>query len=101
MANIAKKERENQMYSLVEKWQNLSSSKKEFCLENNVNIGTFNYWLKKHKNNKSVEFIEIKTESNNSDFNSKATVRFKFAGNVSAEVPVELAIKFMHQLTAL
>ena len=58
MANIAKEEREIQMYSLVEKWQNLSSSKKEFCLENNVNIGTFNYWLKKHKNNKSVEFIE-------------------------------------------
>jgi len=86
------------MYSLVEKWNNSSSSKKEICLENNVNIGTFNYWLNKYRKNKSSEFIELKPESNYSDLESNTVVRFEFSGNISAEVPAELAMKFMHQL---
>ena len=100
MANIAKEERKKQMYSLVEKWQNSSSLKKEFCLENNVNLGTFNYWLNKYRKNKSSEFIEINPDSNYSDLESNTVVRFKFSGNISAEVPAELAIRFMHQLIA-
>ena len=99
MANMAKKERQKQMYLLVEKWQKSSSSKKEICLENNVNVGTFNYWLKKYRKDKSLEFIEIKPESNNSDFKFLNTiVKFNLAGNITAEVPAELAMKFMHEL---
>ena len=98
MANIAKQDRQTKMYSLVEKWQNTSSSKKEFCLENNVNIGIFSYWLKKYKNIKPLEFLEIKAESNEQDSNPNVSVKFNFAGNISAEVPAELAIKFMQQL---
>ena len=100
MANIAKQDKQTQMYSLVEKWQNSSSSKKEICLEHKVKVCTFNYWLKKYLKNKSSEFIELKPESNYSDLESNTVVRFKFSGNISAEVPAELAIRFMHQLIA-
>ncbi len=63
MANIARLERQTQMYSLVEQWQNSPDSKKEICRKNNLNIYTFNYWLKKYrlKNNPS-DFIELKPD---------------------------------------
>ena len=99
MANIAKFERESQMYSLVEQWQNSSVSKKEICRKNNMNIYTFNYWLEKYrKKNKPSEFIEVKTLPEQTNTASSLTVKFTFAGDVSAEVPSEIAVKFMHQL---
>ena len=99
MANIAKQERQTKMYSLVEAWQNSSSSKKEFCLENNITVGIFSYWLKKYKNTQSLEFVEIKAESTQQDSNT--IVKFNFSGNICAEVPAELALKFMHQLISV
>ena len=100
MANIAKQDRQSKMYSLVEKWQNSSSSKIEICRKNNVNIGTFNYWIKKYKKKNFSKFIELKPQNINSKTEANTIVKFKFAGNVSAEVPVELALKFMHQLAS-
>ena len=101
MANIAKQERKTKMYSLVEAWQNSSSSKKEFCLENNVTVGIFSYWLKKYKNTQSLEFVEIKAEPTPQNSNSNTIVKFNFSGNICAEVPAELALKFMHQLISV
>ena len=100
MSNIAKQAKQSQMYSLVEKWQNSSSSKTKFCLENNLNIGIFNYWLKKYTN-KSKGFIEIKIEPEKEEFRPILSVKFEFGGNISAEVPAELALKFMHQLISV
>ena len=97
MANITNFERKAQMFLIVEEWQNSSATKKEVCKTHNINICVFDYWLKKYRAlSSSSDFIELKPKIKT--FAKEQTIKFNFSGEVSADVPVELAINFMHQL---
>ena len=97
MANIANLERKEQMFSLVEQWHNSSQSQKFFCKEHNINVHTFNYWVKKYRLSSSfADFIELKPKIKSQK--NEQIIKFHFSGEISAEVPAELAIDFMNQL---
>ncbi len=100
MANITKSERKTQMFSIVEQWQNGSATKKDVCKKHNVNICTFNYWLKKYRSSSvSSDFIELKPKAQT--LIKERIIKFNFSGKVLAEVPADIAINFMHQLIVL
>ncbi len=94
---MARKKNSEQWISLVERWLGSEMRKSDFCKEQSVNIHTFNYWVKKYRQNSS--FVEVKPEK--TEFcNPEQFVRFSFLGGVSAEVPAELALEFMHQISS-
>lgn len=99
MGKINKKERQSEMFSLVEQWHNSKETKKSFSTKHNINIYTFDYWVQKYllSNNKS-DFIELKPTSSIPSKANIQTVKFSFSGDVEAEVPVEFALDFMQQL---
>jgi len=48
-------DRTQEMYHLVEQWQQSGISQKQFSRENNIKLATFSYWVKKHKINQQGE----------------------------------------------
>jgi len=85
----------SQRYALVELWLNSEEQRSDFCRKHDINVNTFNYWLGKYR--KVNSFIELKTPEP-SVCKSESLIQFSFSGGVSAEVPAELALQFMHQL---
>ena len=41
-----------QMYAWIESWQQIGISQNRFCKEEKLSSSTFNYWLKKYKQEK-------------------------------------------------
>jgi len=37
------------MFALVEQWKSSESTQKQFCADHDVKVGTFAYWVAKHK----------------------------------------------------
>jgi len=85
-----------QHYTLVARWLNSGERKLDFCSKHEININTFNYWISKYR--KSNRFIELKPPKAGA-YESEMVVRFSFSGGVSAEVPAEIALQFMHELS--
>lgn len=44
-----------QMFPLVERYESSGQLQKEFCKSHDINIGTFQYWLKKYREEQSAE----------------------------------------------
>ena len=42
------------MWQAIEKWQASGLSQYQFCKQENLSKSTFGYWLKKHKQEKSI-----------------------------------------------
>jgi transposase-like protein len=43
-----------QMYARIESWKQSGLSQNQFCKEENLSTSTFNYWLKKYKQEKDL-----------------------------------------------
>lgn len=56
-------EQQEEMFALVESYQQSSQSQKEFCQEQGIKPSTFSYWIKKKRLSEkpSVGFIKIDT----------------------------------------
>jgi hypothetical protein len=37
------------MFALVDQWKSSESTQKQFCTEHDLKVGTFAYWVAKHK----------------------------------------------------
>jgi len=37
------------MFALVDKWKSSETTQKQFCAEHDLKVGTFAYWVAKHK----------------------------------------------------
>jgi len=45
-----------QMYAWIESWQQSGTSQNRFCKEEKISTSTFNYWLRKYKQEKIGQF---------------------------------------------
>ena len=45
----------DQMFPLVERYKSSGQTIKEFCVQHGLNEGTFHYWLKKYRAQKSIQ----------------------------------------------
>ena len=97
MANITNLSKQEQMFRIIEQWQQGVESKKIVCNNHNLTICKFDYWLKKYRSSKiHTDFIEIKPIKKVAP--KERIVNFRFSGEVLVEVPLDLAIDFMNQL---
>lgn len=55
--------REEQMYRLINEQQSSKLSAIAFCRQHQINLGTFNYWLRKKRQNEHTSFIPINIKS--------------------------------------
>jgi len=58
------------MYPLVERWQRSKKSKADFCAEEQINLHTFVYWLKKYNRSQKgqntagvSDFVELQVDN--------------------------------------
>ncbi len=49
---MEKRDRTQEMYNLVQQWQQSDLSQKQFSTEHNIKLPTFMYWVKKYRLNK-------------------------------------------------
>lgn len=99
---MARKKSSQEWFALVELWRDGKirggkMRKADFCEKHGVNINTFSNWVRKHR--KQTSFVEVKPEPT-MVCEPDQIVRFSFSGGVSAEVPAELALLFMHQISS-
>jgi transposase-like protein len=72
---MTKDKRENwnkEMLSLIKKWQKSGISQKEFCIDHDIPLHLFYYWLRKHRQTQSSSgsgFVPV--EINPSEDNRK------------------------------
>ena len=80
------------MFTLVKQWKDSTLTQKQFCAQHNLNIGTFAYWVAKHKQAGSSEsaggFIGIDVGGPA----DSAPVRITYPNGVVVSCPAHLAL---------
>ena len=89
-----------EMYPLIERWHQSDKSKKNFCEEEQINLHTFTYWLKKYNRSKSKgnsapssDFVELQVENRPSI--TKPSPLF-----AEIEYPNGVALRLHHPMTS-
>lgn len=99
MANFHKPERQQEMFKIVELWQNSKMSKKELCLQKQINQNTFEYWVQKYKksNTKNNLFVKLVTDNTSSTL-SEQTIELQYPNGVTLKLPPQTEIGFIQKL---
>ncbi len=84
MPKVKDTKKANKMSELIRKWKAGVQTKSAFCKSQNLSIHTFNYWLKKYRQENS-DFLPVKIIV--SEKLPERNIRFQFPKGISAEVP--------------
>jgi len=80
------------MFALVDKWKSSEKTQKLFCNEHNLKIGTFAYWVAKHKQASSGKssggFVEVDV----SGLAESSLVRIAYPNGVVVSCPANPAL---------
>ena len=89
-----------EMYPLIERWHQSDKKKKDFCEEEDINLHTFTYWLKKYNRSKpkistatKSDFVELQVETPPQAINPKAL----FA---EIDYPNGIALRLHHPMSS-
>lgn len=80
------------MFALVDKWKSSETTQKQFCVEHDLKVGTFAYWVAKHKQASSSDpaggFVDVDV------FGSadSALVRIIYPNGVVVRCPANLPL---------
>jgi hypothetical protein len=98
---MKKEQREQQkenMFSLIEKWQQSDQTQKDFCREHDLKLATFHYWQKRFRKQDKEEpsgFIPMEISSSYA-----RAVEIRYPNGVIIQLPV-LDLKLLRQLVHL
>ena len=67
---MEKQDRTQEMYNLVEQWQQSGVSQKQFSAEHNIKLATFSYWVKKYRIHKQGDPGFARVEMSQPSFSS-------------------------------
>ncbi len=80
------------MFALVDQWKASSVTQKQFCAEHDLKVGTFAYWVAKHKHASGGEsaggFIEVDV----SGLAGSAPVHITYPSGVVVSCPANPAL---------
>ena len=85
---MKKEQREQQrqnMFSLIEKWQQGNQTQKDFCQEHDIKLATFHYWQKKYRNQNQKNlsgFIPMEISSSDA-----RTIEIRYPNGVIVQLP--------------
>jgi len=57
-------EKSARMFNLIESYKSSGQTQKDFCLDNDINYSTFQFWLKQYRLNNNAETHEKRLSSN-------------------------------------
>ena len=95
MPKVRDFEKANKMFVLIRKWKAGVQTKSAFCKSQNLSIHTFNYWLKKYRQENS-DFLPLKIITPKTQL--ERTIKFQFPKGISAEVPEPALPDFLSAL---
>mgnify|MGYP006896942047 CR=1 FL=1 len=97
------KRNKQQMFSLIEKFQQRKSTKKQFCLEEGISQSVFYYWEKKykqacHSTDKGFMPVEIKGKAQYKYATTHSSVEITFPNGVILRLEGEKDIEMIRSL---
>jgi hypothetical protein len=87
--------RQEEMLTLIEKWQESGKAQQLYCQENNLTYTTFYYWLKRYRrqiNESSFLPVEISSGSH---------IEIRYPGGVILQIPAATRLSTLKQLLSL
>ena len=76
----------NNMFDLVEQWQQSSKSQKIFSEEHNIKLPTFSYWVNKYRQQSSPEVGFAKVELGQRSGLPKARIEIELADGMVVRI---------------
>ena len=80
------------MFSLVEQWKTSKMTQKQFCAEHDLKVGTFAYWVAKHKKTGSENSANGFVGVDVSGLDEAAPVRIAYPNGVVVSCPASLPL---------
>lgn len=88
-------QRQEEMLSLVERWQESGKTQQLFCQENNLTYTTFYYWLKRYRRGlDESSFLPV-------EISSGSHIEIRYPGGVVLQLPAETRLATLKQLLSL
>lgn len=88
-------QRQEEMLSLIEQWQESGKTQQLFCQEHDLTFSTFYYWLKRYRrglDESSFLPVEISSGSN---------IEIRYPGGIILQIPAATRLATLKQLLSL
>jgi hypothetical protein len=95
MKNQQRTNRQAEMLSLIERWQESGKTQQVFCQEHDLTFSTFYYWLKRYRrciDESSFLPVEISSGSH---------IEIRYPGGVILQLPAATRLSTVKQLLSL
>lgn len=87
--------RQEEMLSLIEQWQNSGKTQQIFCQEHDLTYTTFYYWLRRYRRQlEENSFIPI-------EISSGSHIEIRYPGGVILQLPAATRLATLKQLLSL
>ena len=87
--------RQEEMLSLIEQWQNSGKTQQIFCQEHDLTYTTFYYWLRRYRRQlEESSFLPI-------EISSGANIEIRYPGGVILQLPAATKLATLKQLLSL
>jgi transposase-like protein len=87
--------RQEEMLSLIEQWQESGKSQQLFCQEHDLTYTTFYYWLKRYRRRLDEStFLPV-------EISSGSNIEIRYPGGVILQLPAATRLSILKQLLSL
>jgi transposase-like protein len=87
--------RQEEMISLIEQWQESGKTQQAFCREHELTFSTFYYWLKRYRQQiDESSFLPV-------EISSGSYIEIRYPGGVILQLPVAARLPTLKQLLSL
>jgi hypothetical protein len=88
-------QRQEEMLSLVERWQESGKTQQLFCQENNLTYTTFYYWLKRYRRGQDESsFLPV-------EISSGSHIEIRYPDGIILQIPAATKLSTVKQLLSL
>jgi transposase-like protein len=87
--------RQEEMLSLIEQWQQSGKTQQTFCQEHDLTYATFYYWLRRYRRRLDENsFLPV-------EINSGSYIEIRYPGGVILQLPAATRLSAIKQLLSL
>jgi len=95
MKNQERLNRQEEMLSLIEQWQESGKTQQVFCQEHDLTFSTFYYWLKRYRRGiDESSFLPI-------EVSSVSHIEIRYPGGIILQLPAATRLSTVKQLLSL
>lgn len=95
MKNQERLNRQEEMLSLIEKWQESGKTQQLFCQEHDLTFSTFYYWLKRYRRGlDESSFLPVEVSSG-------SYIEIRYPGGIILQLPAATSLSAVKQLLSL